>query len=65
MTDRPKFAPPPLRVGESLVLQVAFRDHRAYAAPIGTSLQNTDAWFRIDSLEALADRLGIDFEAQR
>ena len=59
------FGPPPLRPGESLVFQVAFRDGEAYAAPLGTSLQVPEAWIRINSLEYLAMRLGVRFDAGR
>lgn len=60
--DTNRFAPPPLKPGETLAMMLAFRDGQAYAAPVGTSLQNTDAWFRVDSLEALASRLGLRWE---
>ena len=58
--DVSRFSPPPLPPGGSITVQVAFQDGEAYAAPLGSSMADPDAWIRIDSLESLAERVGVD-----
>lgn len=64
-SKRGYFGPLPLGPGESLLFQVAFRDGKAYAAPIGSPLDFHEAWIQINSLESLAVRLGVSFDAVR
>ncbi len=44
-----------------MVLELAFWGRRAFAAPAGTSIHDTDAWRRVESLEELAAFLNVDY----
>lgn len=46
---------------DMMVLKLAFQNGRAFAAPAGTSIHNTDAWRPVKSLEELAEFLNVDF----
>ena len=52
---------PPLTT--ELFMQLAFRDGEAYIAPLGTSPDLAEAWKRVDSLEQIAERLRVPFNA--
>lgn len=44
--------------GEGMVFQIVLQDGRAYAAPIGASLDVPEAWVRITSFKTLVKTLG-------
>lgn len=61
--DTNRFAPPPLKPGQALVISLAFRDGKAYMAPVGTTLQSSDAWIAVPSLESIISKLGLRWES--
>jgi hypothetical protein len=49
----------------TIVCMLAFVEGKAYIAPAGSSLGNElDLWIRVDSLEAAADKLGVQLDNQ-
>jgi hypothetical protein len=45
----------------TMFMLLGFRDGKAYAAPLGTSFDNTEAWKRVESLESLAEFLKVPY----